>query len=210
MKHNFIISVAILACFCLTGCADFNPFNTKKNLLIIKPASATRADNSVVREDGSRVYNIGSLFLGGVFPSAGKRTGIFLFYEGEFSSWYEAHDSNINPLAFIETIQYANNEYSNSGDAITEIWIPGIDEGSELIIRMNQGNLESAVKLVRSDEVDTSRTDATELIKSVNVKSFTLPYSTTDDVDINIVITLKTGATITLLYSGKFGELPIT
>lgn len=214
MKHSFIISVAILACFCLTGCADFSPFNTKKNVLIIKPASATRADNGVIREDGSRVYRIESFFGGGVIPSPDYSVQFYEFYEADFSSWFECQEAQIRPLVCLEAIRYTKNDYSHPGDAITRIRINGIDEsfgfGCGVCIRMNQGNYEGAIAYIKDGEID-----ATESIKSVKIKSFKLPQvlgenmTTEDDAEINIVITSKTGGTITLIYSGVEHLIPM-
>ena len=214
MKHNFIISVAILACLCLTGCADFNPFNAKMNALIIKPASATRADNGVIREDGSRVYRIESFFGGGVIPSPDYSVQFYEFYEADFSSWFECHEAQIRPLVCLEAIRYTKNDYSHPGDAITCIRINGIDEslgfGSGVCIRMNQGYYEGAIAYIKDGEID-----ATESIKSVKIKSFKLPQvlgenmTTEDDAEINIVITSKTGGTITLIYSGVEHMIPM-
>ena len=220
MKNYSLLLAVFLACFCLAGCEGFSPFNAKKNVLIIKPASTTRADNGVVREDGSRVYRIGSLFAGGAIPSSEYSVPVYCFYEGEYSSWFEPQNAHIRPLVIIEAIKYTNIEYSNPGDEIIDIRIGGIessDFGSGFVIRMNQGKYESAAKMVMSDEASASglikyvETDATEWIESVKINSFKIPYYATDDnADINIVIKSKAGGTITLLYSDSVQALPWT
>ncbi len=224
MKKYTVLFASFLACLCLAGCSDLSPFKMKMNALIIKPASTTRADNGVIREDGSRVYRIESFFGGGVIPSPDYSVQSYEFYEADFSSWFECQEAQIRPLVCLGAIRYAKNDYSHPGDAITSIRINGIDEslgfGRVLAIRMNQGNYESAAIL--TDEVSASgavkviETDATESIKSVEIKSFKLPQvlgenmTTEDDAEINIVITSKTGGTITLIYSGVEHLIPIT
>ena len=209
MKNRFFF-VSIFACLCLAGCSDFNPFNTKQNALIIKPSPVTRADNGVVREDGSRVYRIESFWGGGSIPSPDYSVSRFNFYEVDFSSWSERQ----RPLVTLHAIYHSNINYSHPGEAINEIWISGIDEslgfGSVVCIRLNQGNYEGATVFIKDGEID-----ATESIKSVIIKSFKLPQVmgenmiSEDDAEINIVITSKTGGTITLIYSGVEHIIPM-
>ena len=206
MKKHTLIFAFILACLCLAGCSDLSPFKLKKNALIIKPSSTTRAENGVVGEDGSMIYSIDKATTFGGYPAA---------YIHAFSYIFFKEDAPDIGTAGIECIQDARIEYSKREDMIHAISIGGIDEslgfGNVISIWMNQGKYESALM-----NVGDSVIDATELIESVKIISFKEPssyeddYLSSDDATFHIVIKSKSGGMISLFYSGIIQVIPTT
>ena len=210
MKKHTLIFAFILASLCLAGCADFSPFNTKKNVLIIKPSSTTRAENGVVGEDGSMIYSIDKATTFGCYPAAYIHSFYYIFFK---------EDAPDIGTAGINCIQDARIEYSKREDMIHTISIGGIDEslgfGNIISIWMNQGKYESALM-----HVGDSVIDATDLIESVEIISFKEPssyeepyednYLSSDDATFHIVIKSKSGGMISLFYSGIIQAIPTT
>lgn len=206
MKKHTLIFAFILACLCLAGCSDLSPFKLKKNALIIKPSSTTRAENGVVGEDGSMIYSIDKATTFGGYPAAYIHAFYYIFFK---------EDAPDIGTAGIECIQDARIEYSKREDMIHAISIGGIDEslgfGNNISIWMNQGKYESAIM-----NVGDSKIDATELIESVEIISFNEPshyeddYLSSDDATFHIVIKSKSGGMISLFYSGIIQVIPMT
>jgi len=206
MKKHTLIFAFILACLCLAGCSDLSPFKMKKNALIIKPSSTTRAENGVVGEDGSMIYSIDKATTFGGYPAAYIHAFYYIFFK---------EDAPDIGTAGIECIQDARIEYSKREDMIHAISIGGIDEslgfGNNISIWMNQGKYESAIM-----NVGDSKIDATELIESVEIISFNEPSHYEDDLlssdnaTFHIVIKSKSGGMISLFYSGIIQVIPMT
>lgn len=179
----------------LMGCEKgvFGPDNANGNALIIKPAKATKADGGSFTKDGTLVYTIGSVFVGGgtADPSKGSSHRCH-FYQEKFTEgprW-----DRVEALVTIYGFRHTGTEYNLPGQVIDQIIINGLDEslgfGACLNIPMNQGKYK----------------DGNELIKDVQIKSYKfasyIDYEghQNKDADINIVITSTAGDIITLRF----------
>ena len=82
-----LISTLLMGC-CLIGCEkgilDYD--NANGNAVIVKPANATKADSGTLTKDGTLVYSIGSVFVGGGIadPSKGSSHRCH-FYQEKFT-----------------------------------------------------------------------------------------------------------------------------
>lgn len=190
-----MISTLLIGC-CLIGCENgvFDFYDADDNALIVKPAYATKADSGTLTKDGTLVYSIGSVFVGGAIANPEKGSSHRChFYQEKFAvgpRWNEVE-------AIVEIYGFHHNgiDYNGPGQYIDQIIINGLDEslgfGDCLNIPMNQGKYEGA----------------NELIKDVMIKSYKFASYNDDeglqnkDADINIVITSTAGDIITIRFA---------
>ena len=85
MKTRIAVCAALLA-LVLSGCEKVSTdANVVKDALTIKPAALTKSDNGIKQQDGTIVYSIGSVFVGGgvANPSKGSSHRCH-FYQEKF------------------------------------------------------------------------------------------------------------------------------
>lgn len=189
-----IAAFAALMALLLSGCEKVNSDeNALKDTLTIKPAALTKSDNGVKMQDGTVVYSIGSVFVGGgvADPSKGS-THRCHFYQEKFTegpNWDE-----VAALVSIWGFRYTGVEYTQPGQYINHIYINGIDEslglGSYLSIPMEQGKYKGGNELISDVRIVSYQ------FSSYNQAQGNL----NSDANIHIVITTKAGDIITLLY----------
>lgn len=189
-----IAAFAALMALLLSGCEKVNSDeNALKDALTIKPAALTKSDNGVKMQDGTVVYSIGSVFVGGgvADPSKGS-THRCHFYQEKFTegpNWDE-----VAALVSIWGFRYTGVEYTQPGQYINHIYINGIDEslglGSYLSIPMEQGKYKGGNELISDVRIVSYQ------FSSYNQAQGNL----NSDANIHIVITTKAGDIITLLY----------
>lgn len=189
-----IAAFAALMALLLSGCEKVNSDeNAVKDALTIKPAALTKSDNGVKMQDGTVVYSIGSVFVGGgvADPSKGS-THRCHFYQEKFTegpNWDE-----VAALVSIWGFRYTGVEYTQPGQYIDHIYINGIDEslglGSYLSIPMEQGKYKGGNELISDVRIVSYQ------FSSYNQAQGNL----NSDANIHIVITTKAGDIITLLY----------
>lgn len=189
-----IAAFAALMALLLSGCEKVNSDeNAVKDALTIKPAALTKSDNGVKMQDGTVVYSIGSVFVGGgvADPSKGS-THRCHFYQEKFTegpNWDE-----VAALVSIWGFRYTGVEYTQPGQYINHIYINGIDEslglGSYLSIPMEQGKYKGGNELISDVRIVSYQ------FSSYNQAQGNL----NSDANIHIVITTKAGDIITLLY----------
>ena len=189
-----IAAIAALMALVLSGCEKVNSdANAVKDALTIKPAALTKSDNGVKMQDGSVVYSIGSVFVGGgvANPSKGSSHRCH-FYQEKFTegpSWDE-----VAALVVIWGFRYAGVDYTQPGQYIDQIYINGIDEslglGAYLSIPMEQGKYKGGNPLVSDVRIVSYQ------FSSYNQAQGSL----NSDAKIHIIITTKAGDVITLLY----------
>lgn len=189
-----IAAFAALMALLLSGCEKVNSAeNAVKDALTIKPAALTKSDNGVKMQDGTVVYSIGSVFVGGgvADPSKGS-THRCHFYQEKFTegpNWDE-----VAALVSIWGFRYTGVEYTQPGQYINHIYINGIDEslglGSYLFIPMEQGKYKGGNELISDVRIVSYQ------FSSYNQAQGNL----NSDANIHIVITTKAGDIITLLY----------
>ena len=159
----------------------------------IKLAALTKSDNGIRKPDGSIVYSIGSVFVGGgvANPSKGSSHRCH-FYQEKFTegpNWDE-----VDALVTIYGFRYRDVEYTQPGQYIDQIYINGIDEslglGTIISIPMEQGQYKGGNALVSDVRIVSYQ------FSSYNQAEDTL----NSDANIHIVITTKQGDVITLLY----------
>ena len=68
-----LISTLLMGC-CLIGCEKgiLDSDNANGNAVIVKPANTTKADSGTLTKDGTLVYSIGSVFVGGSIADPSK------------------------------------------------------------------------------------------------------------------------------------------
>ena len=194
MNYRITLFIALLS-LTLTACENigFEIGETRDNALTVKPAVGTRVDKGVQAKNGSLVYSIGSVFVGGGIadPSLGSSHRCH-FYQEKFTTgprWNE-----VEALVEIHGFRHNGVDYTKPGQYIDQILINGLDEslglGNPLYIPMNQGRYEGG----------------NDLIKDVRIQSYqfaTYINQTGDqnkDSDIRITITSKAGDTITIRF----------
>lgn len=196
MRYKIALISSLLMGCCLMGCEKgvFGSDDANGNALIVKPASATKADGGTFTKDGTLVYSIGSVFVGGGIadPSKGSSHRCH-FYQEKFEKgprWNE-----VEALVTIYGFRYTGVEYNLPGQYIDQIIIKGLDEslgfGVCLDIPMNQGKYEGGNKLIKDVQ-----------IKSYQFASY-IDYEghQNKDADINIVITSTDGDIITIRFA---------
>lgn len=190
-----LISTLLMGC-CLIGCEKgiLDSDNANGNAVIVKPANITKADSGTLTIDGTLVYSIGSVFVGGGIadPSKGSSHRCH-FYQEKFTEgprW-----DQVEALVTIYGFRHNGIEYNLSGQYIDQIIINGLDEslgfGSCLNIPMDQGKYKGGNELIRDVQ-----------IKSYQFASY-IDYEghQNKDADINIVITSTAGDIITIRFA---------
>lgn len=193
-KYLFLASLLMV---CLGGCDKSNlEKTTYQDALVVKTvnsAKATRADNGIASEDGTLVFPIGSVFVGGgvADPKKGASHRCH-FYTQKFTEgplWNE-----VDALVTILGFRYTGVEYKEPGSFIDQIYIllpkevQGI--GSLINIPMEQGKYKGGNDLIRDVQ-----------IKSYQFASMADTYTMNKDSDINIVITTTAGDKIYLVFN---------
>jgi len=188
-----IVAFAALMALVLSGCEKVSTdANAVKDALTIKPAALTKSDNGIRKPDGSIVYSIGSVFVGGgvADPSKGSSHRCH-FYQEKFTegpNWDE-----VTALVAIYGFRHTGVEYTQPGQYIDQIYIIGIDEslglGANISIPMEQGQYKGGNALVSDVR-----------IVSYQFSSYNQAGTLNSDANIHIVITTKAGDVITLLY----------
>lgn len=193
-----IALLATLLMAAVAGCSKSDPdseYKIKDALTVktVKTGVATRADAGSVSKDGTYVFPIGSVFVGGAVadPSKGSSHRCH-FYTQKFSEgprWDE-----VQSLVYIGGFRWKDVEYTKPGQYIDYILltfpeeIPGL--GTTIQIPMEQGKYNGG----------------NDLIKDVKINSYQFAsyadYSGTQnkDSDIDIVITTAAGDKISLLF----------
>lgn len=196
MRYKTVLISALLMGCCLTGCEKgvFGTDDVNGNALVVKPASATKVEGGSFTKDGTLVYTIGSVFVGGGIadPSKGSSHRCH-FYQEKFTEgpdWDE-----VEALVTIYGFRHKGIEYNLPGQYIDRIIVNGLDEslgfGTCLNIPMNQGKYEGG----------------NEQIKDVQIKSYKfasyIDYEghQNKDADINIVISSTAGDIITIRFA---------
>ena len=193
-----IALLAVSLITCLTGCDKFGsgPENKYKDALVVKTVKssvATRADNGMVSKDGTYVFPIGSVFVGGAIaePSKGSSHRCH-FYTEKFTEGPNWDD--VPCLVYIGGFRWKDVEYTKPGQYIDYIVlnfpneIPGL--GTLIRIPMEQGKYNGG----------------NELIKNVKINSYQfasfVDYSGAQnkDADIDIVITTTAGDKLSLVF----------
>lgn len=195
MKKKTALISTLMIGFCLIGCKesvlDQNDF--EGNALIDEPVNASTADNGTLTMNGSLVYSIGSVFVGGAIANPEKGSSHRChFYQEKFTEgprWNE-----VEAIVEVYGFRHSGIDYNEQGQYIDQIIINGLDEslgfGARLDIPMNQGKYEGV----------------NELIKDVRIKSFKFASYNDEgqqnkDADINIVITSTAGDNITIRFA---------
>lgn len=197
MKHRIAL-LATLLMAAVAGCSKSDPdseYKIKDALTVktVKTGAATRADDGVVSKDGTYVFPIGSVFVGGAVanPSEGSSHRCH-FYTQKFSegpNWDE-----VMSLVYIGGFRWRDVEYTKPGQFIDLIILNFPDEipglGTTIQIPMEQGKYNGG----------------NDLIKDVKINSYQFAtfadYSGTQnkDADIDIVITTTAGDKISLIF----------
>ena len=190
-----ITFVAVLLTLSLTSCEKgwFGLFGARDNALTVRTLK-TRSDNGVQDKDGTVVYTIGSVFMGGGIadPRQGSAHRSFFFHE----KYTKCPDiGKVVPLVSIAGFQNIGVEYTEPGQFVNAIDINGLDEslgyGSQIAIRMNQGKYEGGNELVQDVQ-----------IRSYHFSTYNKEEGRKNaDADIRIIISMTNGGTITLKFS---------
>ena len=194
MKYNIFLFAALLLA-CLTGCETLDINKENQNALVIKPSRHTNVDPSALTREGTLIYTLGSVFVGGgIDPEEGLSSYDCELFHGKYSQWPHWYEDT--PLVAIGATRYYNVEYTKPGQEIDLICIKGLDEslglGTVISITMNQGKYEGG----------------NELIKSVSIYSYrfivdnTYMGDKTPKADIDIVISSKAGEIINIHFFG--------
>ena len=193
MNTRIAVCAALLA-LVLSGCEKVSTdANVVKDALTIKPAALTKSDNGIKQQDGTIVYSIGSVFVGGGVASPSKGSSHRChFYQEKFAegpNWDE-----VQALVTIMGFRYKGVEYTQPGQYIDYIYINGIDAslglGTSFSIPMEQGQYKGGNALVSDVRIVSYQ------FSSYNQEQGGL----NSDANIHIVITTKAGDVITLLY----------
>ena len=186
-----ITTFAALLALLLTGCEKMTDANAVKNALTIKPAQ-TKSDG-VRKLNGSYVYSIGSVFVGGgvAKPSKGASHRCH-FYQEKFTEgprW-----DKVEALVTILGFRYKGVEYTQPGGYIDQIYISGIDPslglGANLDIPMEQGRYKGGNPLVSDVRIVSYQ------FSTYNQEQNSL----NSDAHIHIVIYSVAGDIITILF----------
>ena len=152
-----LISTLLMGC-CLIGCEKgiLDSDNANGNAVIVKPANITKADSGTLTIDGTLVYSIGSVFVGGGIadPSKGSSHRCH-FYQEKFTEgprW-----DQVEALVTIYGFRHNGIEYNLPGQYIDQIIINGLDEslgfGSCLNIPMDQGKYKGGNELIKDVQI---------------------------------------------------------
>ena len=193
-----IVFLAVLLTGCMTGCNKFgsDPENKYKNSLTVKTVKsgmATRADNGMVSKDGTYIFPVGSVFVGGAIadPNRGSSHRCH-FYTEKFTEGPNWDD--VPCLVYIGGFRWKDVEYTKPGQYVDLIVlnfpneIPGL--GTLIQIPMEQGKYNGGNDLVK---------DVT--INSYKFASYADHSGTQNkDADIDIVITTTAGDKLSLVF----------
>ena len=195
MRQNVFFGVALVMAVSLLGACDKfgqNEYNaSEKNALVIKPALGTKVDNGVQKEDGTFVYYIKAMSVGGgvVFPDIGTSFICDFYPEKILTEWPDLSKS----LVSISGIRPRGKNETQPGEFIHWIIFRVADFEA---LGWEQYYFGIGMK-------DGKYTGDNPFIADVKVKSFKYVLSSGDpkETDINIVITTKKGDVITLRYA---------
>lgn len=191
MKLCYPLSLALMIGCCLVSCNKDSDDTTNENALVIKPAKAIISNVHSVSKDGTVVYPIGSVFVGG---------GISGFDSGaSYKCYFYREMYTVEPEEYESLIVYLSGfwhngvEYTVPGQQLDLIAIRGLDPslglGTKLDIPLNQGVYEGGNVLIREVIINSLKSSTSDNLGTLN-----------KDADINIIIHTTVGDLITIRY----------